>query len=49
MISIYFRFVLQNDVEIAQDKYMWDEVLLRSKGSKDIILAYVKGMGDKGI
>lgn len=34
---------------VAQDEYMWNDVLMDSKGSKDIILAYVKGLGDKGM
>ena len=50
--NVYFcphRFLLQNDVAIAQDRYMWDEILLDNRGSKDIILSIVRGLGDKGM
>ena len=35
-------------MSIAQDKYMWDEVLMNSRGSKDIVLGYFRGIGNKG-
>ncbi|XP_065056625.1 thioredoxin domain-containing protein 16-like [Rhopilema esculentum] len=39
--------ILDYDLSIAQDKYMWDEVLMNNKGSKDIVLGYFRGIGNK--
>jgi len=46
IVGHILMFLLQKDVFLAQDKYMWDEVLTENKGSKDIVLALTKGLGD---
>lgn len=48
-LNSFTRFLLTNEVTIAQDNYMWDQVMHENKGSKDVILAYVNGVGDRGI
>ena len=40
--------MFKDDVSLAQDKDDWDYVIQRSKMNMDVILCYVKGLGEKG-